>query len=291
MKSNSIINRQIMKSFRTNIDRTENVQRFFKDINTSKYKPLEDSDIRMLFEDREANRELIINANIRLVATIAKTYDSKDKFMDFVNEGIEGLMIAIDKYDASNPAKFSTYSAQWIMAKMSNLCKEFEMIQKTNQRLIGSKAHKFQDKFFTENMREASPEEIMDYLETQNIHIQHSSDVFTYSVKSINEDLDDDHLTTETSGEFAVRTASENDFIKKMEDEDMNEGIRLMTKILKPRELDYVIKNICYEIPYKDIAEDAGCTAERVRQIVVGALDKMKSSEVAKKYFSYFLKK
>ena len=291
MKSNSIISRQIMKSFRTNIDRTENVQRFFKDINTSKYKPLEDSDIRMLFEDRDANRELIINANIRLVVRIAKTYDSKDKFMDFVNEGIEGLMIAIDKYDASNPAKFSTYSVQWIMAKMSNLCKEFEMIQKTNQRLIGSKAHKFQDKFFTENMREASPEEIMDYLETQNIHIQHTSDVFTYSVKSINEDLDDDHLTTETSGEFAVRTASENDFIKKMEDEDMNEGIRLMTKILKPRELDYVIKNICYEISYKDIAEDAGCTAERVRQIIVGALNKMKSSEVAKKYFSYFLKK
>ena len=291
MKSNSTITRQIMRSHRTNIDRTENVQRFFKDINTSKYQKLEDSVIRMLFEDRDANRELIINANIRLVVTIAKKYDSRDKIMDFVNEGIEGLMIAIDKYDPNNPAKFSTYASNWIMAKMSNLCKEFEMIQQTNQRLIGSKAHKFQDKFFTENMRNPSPEEVMDYLETQNIHIQHASDVFTYSVKSINEDLDDDHLSPETCGEFAVRTASENDFVKKMEDEDMNEGIRLMTKILKPKELDYVIKNICYEIPYKDIAEDAGCTAERVRQIVVGALDKMKSSDVAKKYFSYFLKK
>lgn len=290
MKSNSTITRQIMRSHRTNIDRTENVQRFFKDINTSKYQPLNDSVIRMLFEDRESNRELIINANIRLVVTIAKKYDSNDKFMDFINEGIEGLMIAIDKYDPSNPAKFSTYSSNWIMAKMSNLCKEFEMIQQTNQRLIGSKAHKFQNKFFSENMRNPTEEEVMDYLETQNIHIQHASDVFAYSVKSINEDLDDDHLSPETCGEFAVRTASENDFVKKMEDEDMNEGIRLMTKILKPKELDYVIKSICYEIPYKDIAEDAGCTAERVRQIVVGALQKMKSSDVAKKYFSYFLK-
>lgn len=290
MKSNSTITRQIMRSYRTNIDRTENVQRFFKDINTSKYQKLEDSDIRMLFEDRDANRELIINANIRLVVTIAKTYDSKDKFMDFINEGVEGLMIAIDKYDPNNPAKFSTYASNWIMAKMSNLCKEFDMVQQTNKSLIGSKGYKFQEKFFTENQREPSADEIIEYLETQNIHIQHASDVFTYSVKSINEELDDDHLTPESSGEFAVKTASENDFIKQMEEEDMSEGIRLMTKVLKPRELDYVIKYVCYDVPYKDIAEDAGCTVERVRQIVVGALKKMKSSDVAKKYFACFLK-
>lgn len=290
MKSNSTITRQIMRSYRTNIDRTENVQRFFKDVNTSKYQKLEDSDIRMLFEDRDANRELIINANIRLVVTIAKTYDSKDKFMDFINEGVEGLMIAVDKYDPNNPAKFSTYASNWIMAKMSNLCKEFDMVQQTNKSLIGSKGYKFKEKFFTENQREPSADEIIEYLETQNIHIQHASDVFAYSVKSINEELDDDHLTPESSGEFAVKTASENDFIKQMEDEDMSEGIRLMTKVLKPRELDYVIKYVCYDVPYKDIAEDAGCTVERVRQIVVGALNKMKSSDVAKKYFACFLK-
>jgi DNA-directed RNA polymerase sigma subunit (sigma70/sigma32) len=84
--------------------RSENVQRYFKDIRNQKYNPIEDSVIREMFKTREMFRDLILNANIRLVASIAKTYDNEDKFMDFNQEGIEGLLEACEKYDPTSPA-------------------------------------------------------------------------------------------------------------------------------------------------------------------------------------------
>ena len=115
------------------IFRSENVQRYFKDIKNPKYNPIEDKLVRELFKDREMFKDIIINAHIRLVASIAKTYDNMDKFMDFNQEGIEGLYEAFDKYDPTSPAKFSSYAALWIKAKMSMLCRTFNMVQRSNQ--------------------------------------------------------------------------------------------------------------------------------------------------------------
>ena len=82
----------------SSIHRTENVQRYFKDINNPKYAPIEDDRVlREMFRDREMFKDIIINAHIRLVATIAKSYDNGDKFMDFNQEVIEGLMEAFDR--------------------------------------------------------------------------------------------------------------------------------------------------------------------------------------------------
>ena len=82
------------------IYRTENTQRYFKDISSSKYDPIEeDDDVRKMFRNREQYRDIIINSHIRLVATLAKEYDANDKFMDYNQEGIEGLLEAFEKLD------------------------------------------------------------------------------------------------------------------------------------------------------------------------------------------------
>lgn len=290
-QSTTILDRQIVRTSSSIINRTDNVQRFFKDIDSPKYAPLADSVIRKMFEDRESFRDLIINANIRLVATIAKTYDGKDKFMDFLNEGVEGLVEAFEKYDPTSKAKFSTYAAYWIGAKMSMLCREFNMVQSSNQGKIGSKAKKFQDQFFSSNMREATAEEIAEYLaENHDIDIHFANEVFGVKMESINAELDDDGMTPETCGEFAIKTATENEFSEEIEKEELSEGISKMMKVLTEKERDFVTRHICNGEAYYDIAQAAGCTVERVRQIVVGGLKKMKSSTAAKTYFSCFLK-
>ena len=147
------------------IKRTANIQRYFVDIAKPMYDPIKDDQVmREMFKDRQQFRDLIINSHIRLVATIAKTYDNADKFMDFNQVGIEGLLEAFEKYDPSQTAKFSSYAAFWIKAKMSMLCREIGLIQKSNQGKIGSKAIKFQDQYFAQNMREATPDEIIAHL-------------------------------------------------------------------------------------------------------------------------------
>jgi RNA polymerase sigma factor (sigma-70 family) len=280
-----------MKYSSSTLVRTDNVQRYFKDIKCSKYNPLDDSIIRELFADRNKNREQIINANIRLVATIAKSYDNSDSFMDYNQEGIEGLIEAIDRYNPCEEAKFSTYAANWIRSKMSMLCKKINMIQRSNQGKIGSKAIKFQEQFLKENMREATTEEIIEHLsENCGIDVKYANEIFGVKINSINDELDDDGLTPESSGEFAVKTACENNYFKTIEEEDLTIAIGKMLTMLTNKERDFVTRHIINGNSYADIAEDMNCTAERVRQIVVGALKKMKNSKFAKSKFACYLK-
>lgn len=278
------------------IKRTENIQRYFVDIAKPKYDPIKDDRVmRDMFQDRQQFRDLIINSNIRLVATIAKEYDNADRFMDFNQVGIEGLLEAFEKYDPSQKAKFSSYAAYWIKARMSMLCREIGLIQKSNQGKIGSKATKFQEQFYAKNMREATPDEIVKHLkENCGIDIHNADEVFNISVMSIDEPTKSKdgnrEGTLETCGDFAIGTSSRNGYIDVIEQEDLSDAIQKMMSGLSEREKNFVIRHICNEESYDSIAESEGYSIERVRQIVINGLKKMKGSEFAKTRFACYLK-
>lgn len=276
------------------IMRTENIQRYFVDIAKPKYEPIKDDQVmREMFKDRQQFRDLIINSHIRLVATIAKEYDNADRFMDFNQVGIEGLLEAFDKYDPSQTAKFSSYAAYWIKAKMSVLCREIGLIQKSNQGKIGSKAIKFQEQFYLQNMREATPDEVVKHLkENCGIDIHNADEVMNVAITSISEKLGstEDDATQESNGEFATRTATHNGYEDVVEQEDLSDAIQKMMSGLSDRDKNFVIRHICNEESYDSIAESEGYSVERVRQIVVNGLKKMKGSEFAKKRFACYLK-
>ncbi len=69
---------------------------------------------KLVVEGLQAKQRLI-NANLRLVVSIAKRYRNAGMaFLDLIQEGNVGLMRAVDKFDYTKGFKFSTYATWWI---------------------------------------------------------------------------------------------------------------------------------------------------------------------------------
>ncbi len=79
-----------------------------------------DADKELEIAERMANgdesaKQMLIEANLRLVVSIAKRYVGKGMFfLDLIQEGNLGLMKAVEKFDYTKGYKFSTYATWWI---------------------------------------------------------------------------------------------------------------------------------------------------------------------------------
>lgn len=78
-------------------------------------------DPETLYKAKKA-REKLVNANLRLVASVAKNYQNKGcELEDLIQEGNIGLMDGIDRFDYRKNLKISTYTHWWIRQRIDRL--------------------------------------------------------------------------------------------------------------------------------------------------------------------------
>lgn len=231
------------------------------------------------FDDGLDARNELINANLRLVISIAKRYVGRGlPFMDVIQEGNLGLQKAAEKFDHTKGFKFSTYATWWIRQSITRAIADYS-------RAIRVPVHKWEDI----NKLEKTRKRLTQTLE-RAATIEEIAEELGWPEKTVLETLraSQDVVSIDTPiGEEGDSTLA--DFVEdentEAPDDIVEKGIlrdRLLELLyeLDPRETQVLIMRYGFDDGRTKTLEEVGkafdVTRERVRQIEARAFKKLR---------------
>ena len=229
----------------------------------------------------EAAKILFIESNLRLVIKIARSYEFLGvEFEDLVGEGNIGLMMAVDRFNPSKGAKFSTYAGFWIRQRITRtLSNNSQLIRMpVYLKQIYLNIRKYNSAFQEENNRPPNIEEIakeFDISEQKVADIQAATGTVLHLDSVLNgNDGEEGSKVSDIVADELVLTASEEVEIK-----SEYQALYNLVHKLNERE-QYIIKGrfgLLDEgaMTLEAIGKRFKITRERIRQIESMALEKL----------------
>ncbi|MBR0130245.1 MAG: RNA polymerase sigma factor RpoD [Firmicutes bacterium] len=244
---------------------------------------------RMEDGDKEA-KDMLCNANLRLVVSIAKRYVGRGMaFLDLIQEGNLGLMKAVDKFDWRRGFKFSTYATWWIRQAITRSIADqgrtiripVHMVETINKQIRVTR------QLVQDYGRDPSPEEIAREMGISPEKVREISKIAQEPVSletPIGEE-EDSHLGDFIPDEVALSPADAAAFsmLKEQLDEVLSTLTEREQKVLRLRfGLDDGRQRTLEEV-----GQEFDVTRERIRQIEAKALRKLRHPSRSRKLKDY----
>jgi RNA polymerase primary sigma factor len=219
----------------------------------------------------------LINANLRLVVKIAKSYVSPEMgLMDLIQEGNLGLIKASEKYDYRKEVRFSTYASWWIKQSISraitNKRRAIRLPHRKEEAL--KRLQKISEEFSQEFFRQPSIEELAAYTSMDEREVSSVLDLASSTV-SLDSEINMNNGTLLDVLEDNTYSP-DGELVRK----SLKEDTRRFLDILREREKTILMYRFALDGDKKHtlkmIGEKMGISPETVRQIEMRALKKLR---------------